>query len=336
LRSAIFVKAGEPLVIENRPTPKPGPTQVLIKVARCGVCGSDLKMTAKGSPALFQEGCTPGHEYAGEIVEIGRNVTGFAPGDRVTAIPVAGCGACPACLSGDPYGCSSCRYLMGGFAEFTVAEARYVAKLPGGLSFADGALVEPLACGAQAARLAELTRASRVLVLGAGPIGLSATYWARQAGCERIAVAALSERNRALAELMGASVFLSGPEDLAARAADALDGPPDVVFECVGAPGMIGASVDCVRPKGVIVSCGMCLHPESFVAGAAAAKQVSLKFSLAYVMSDFHRALASLEAGRLEPRAMISETIGLDALPRELEALRTDRTRCKVMVEPGR
>jgi (R,R)-butanediol dehydrogenase/meso-butanediol dehydrogenase/diacetyl reductase len=224
---------------------------------------------------------------------------------------------------------------MGGFSEYTVAESRHVLKLPTSLSMSDGALVEPLACGSQASRYAGLTRQSRVLVIGAGAIGLGAVYWSAMAGCNRIAVAALSDRNAGLAATMGAGDFLLQGKDLPSRVAETLGGPPDIVFECAGAPGLIATSIDCVRVKGTIVSSGMCCVPESFVAGAAVMKQVRLAFSMGYIMSDFGRAIAALDAGHLEPRAMISETIGLDALPGMFEALRTDRSRCKVLVAPG-
>jgi 2-desacetyl-2-hydroxyethyl bacteriochlorophyllide A dehydrogenase len=335
MRSTIFKEPGEPLAIEHRAVPDPTVTQVVIKVARCGICGSDLKMTQAGNWVSFAPGAVIGHEYAGEVVAAGKEVEGLNLGDRVTAIPAAGCGQCEACAQGDPYGCSFCTYLMGGFSEYTVAESRHVLKLPTSLSMSDGALVEPLACGSQASRYAGLTRQSRVLVIGAGAIGLGAVYWSAMAGCNRIAVAALSDRNAGLAATMGAGDFLLQGKDLPSRVAETLGGPPDIVFECAGAPGLIATSIDCVRVKGTIVSSGMCCVPESFVAGAAVMKQVRLAFSMGYIMSDFGRAIAALDAGHLEPRAMISETIGLDALPGMFEALRTDRSRCKVLVAPG-
>jgi (R,R)-butanediol dehydrogenase/meso-butanediol dehydrogenase/diacetyl reductase len=324
MRSAIFKGLGEPLAIEQRAAPDPTAAQVVIKVARCGICASDLKMTQVGNWMSFTPGAAIGHEYAGEIVAVGKDVEGLQISDRVTAIPAAGCGQCEACARGDPYGCSFCSYLMGGFSEYTVAAAPLVMKLPVSLSMNDGALVEPLACGSQAARYACPTAHSRVLVLGAGSIGLGAIYWSVMSGCTRIAVAALSGRNAGLAARMGATDFLLQGKDLPSRVAETLGGPPDIVFECAGAPGLIATSIDCVRVKGTIVS-----------SGTAVMKQVRLAFSMGYIMSDFGRAIAALDAGHIEPRAMISETIALDALPGMFEALRTDRSRCKVLVAPG-
>jgi threonine dehydrogenase-like Zn-dependent dehydrogenase len=334
MRSAIFHGPGTPLSIETVPDPTPNPHQVVIRVDRCGICGSDLKMTEVGSPVLYSAGAALGHEYAGEIVALGKEVNHLAVGERVTAMPVAGCGHCAACLAEEPLSCAECRYLMGGFSEYTVAEARYVARLPRSLSQSDGALVEPLACGSQAVRLAQLQPATRVLVMGAGPIGLAAIYWARRAGCQRIVAAALSRRNAGIASLMGASSFVLQGDSLEAAVLQQLGGCPDVVFECAGAPGLIGQAIELVAARGTIVSAGLCFAPERFVAGKALMKQIRLQFSMGYNMGDFRGAIGALEAGFVEPRAMVSETIELAALPGALEAMRTEKSRGKVMVNP--
>jgi (R,R)-butanediol dehydrogenase/meso-butanediol dehydrogenase/diacetyl reductase len=334
MKSAIFHCPGTPLSIESVPDPTPNPNQVVIRVNRCGICGSDLKMTEVGSPVLYAAGAALGHEYAGEIVALGKDVKHLVIGERVTAMPVAGCGHCAACLAEEPLSCSECRYLMGGFSEYTLAEARYVAKLPRSLSHSDGALVEPLACGSQAVRLAQVDPGARVLVMGAGPIGLAAIYWARRAGCQRIVAAALSRRNAEIASLMGASNFVLQGDSLKAAALQHLGSSPDVVFECAGAPGLVGQAIELVAPRGTIVSAGMCFAPEHFVSGSALMKQIRLQFSMGYNMGDFRRSIGALEAGFVEPRAMLSETIELAALPQTLEALRTEKSRCKVMVDP--
>lgn len=334
MRRAIFHKPGEKLAIEDMAIPDPGPGQVLIRIDRCGICGSDLKMTDPASPAHFAEGSAPGHEYAGTVAALGAGVDGFRLGERVTAFPVGGCGHCPACDEQDPYGCASCTYLMGGFGEFTLAQASLVSRLPGNLTFEDGALVEPLACGAQSVRLAGVTPTSRVLVLGAGATGLAATFWAARNGCGNIAVVATSDRRKSIADAMGARHFLRSGDDLPGRATDMLGGPPNVVIECVGSRGIIGMGVECVAPRGTIVSSGMCFDPDVLPTGIATMKQIDIRFSMAYRMEDFRRALDALDAGHLEPRAMVTDTIPLSALPDMIESLRSGKSHCKVMVTP--
>ena len=336
MKVAVFRNAGEPLAIENRQIPDPGPGQVLIAVHRCGICGSDLAMTARGSPATLAAGCVPGHEYAGRVVALGKGVTTLHVGDAVSAFPVAGCGSCEACRTGDPYGCASCTYLMGGFGEFALAQAELCVRLPASLSLADGALVEPLACGAQAARLAGVGPASRVLVLGAGPIGLAAIWWAVRAGCRQIVAAAPSSRRAELSLSMGASAFVQLGEGFAERLADSLGGhAADIVFESAGKPGAIATALECVGNRGTVVSSGMCLALDSFVPGFAVMKQARLQFSMAYLAKDFRDSVAALEAGHVEPRAMVTRTIALDHLPETLEALREPGADCKVLVQPA-
>jgi len=334
MKAAVFHAAGQPLTIEERPVPEPGPGQILIAVHRCGICGSDLTMTDPASPVAFGSGCVPGHEYAGEVVALGAGVDSFRVGDKVIAFPVGSCGTCAACLAGDPYACTACTYLMGGFAEYAIAQASLCVRLPETLSFADGALVEPLACGAQAARLGGINPASRVLVLGAGPIGLAAIYWAALAGCRSIVAAAPSTRREGLARGLGATGFLTADGELAQAAAEALGGAPDLVFECAGKPGAIAAALDCVGNRGTVVSSGMCFAHDNIVPGFAVMKQARLQFSMAYMAADFRAAVAALDSGHVQPRAMVSRTIELAELPGTLETLRSPGDDCKVLVSP--
>lgn len=335
MKAAVFKSAGEPLAIEDRPIPDPLPHQVLVQVHRCGICGSDLAMTAQGSPVTFASGCVPGHEYSGLVVACGKNVTDLRVGDAVSAFPVAGCGSCEACRAGDPYGCLGCRYLMGGFGEYAIAQSELCVRLPASLSLADGALVEPLACGAQAVRLGEVGPASRVLVLGVGPIGLASIWWSARAGCKQIVAAAPSNRRAELALAMGASAFVAMDESFSEALAEAFGGQaPDVVFEGAGKPGAIATALQCVGNRGTVVSSGMCLSPDTFEPGFAMMKQARLQFSMAYVAQDFRDSVGELDAGHVEPRAMVTRTIALDHLPATLEELREPGADCKVLVQP--
>jgi (R,R)-butanediol dehydrogenase/meso-butanediol dehydrogenase/diacetyl reductase len=335
MKAAVFRASGEPLVITERPIPEPGPGQVLIKVHCCGICGSDLAMTVAGSPATFAPGCIPGHEYAGHVVAIGKGVTTLRVGDAVSGFPVTGCGTCSACCAGDPYGCAGCTFLMGGFAEFTLAQADICARLPATLSLNDGALVEPLACGAQAARLAGVEPESRVLVLGAGPVGLAAIWWAARAGCRQIVASAPSYRRADLALGMGATAFVPLDGNFRPSLTDSFDNQaPDIVFESAGKPGAIATALDCVARRGTVVSSGMCLASDTFVPGFAVMKQTRFLFSMGYSAQDFRDSIAALDAGHIEPRTMVSRTIALDRLPETLEALREPGGDCKVLVQP--
>ncbi|MFT7529874.1 MAG: threonine dehydrogenase-like Zn-dependent dehydrogenase [Gammaproteobacteria bacterium] len=333
MKAAIYKESGKPFVISDVPDPVAGPGEAIIKVCRCGICGSDINLTS-GSPFDFPRGIAIGHEYAGEVVALGAGIKHLKLGDRVTAMPIAGCGHCEACSKGFPFHCSQGRSMMGGFAEYTRIDERYTFKIPDMLSFDDGALIEPLACGARAVRHGNVGPGVKVLIVGAGAMGMAALYWSHLLGAENIGVTASSLRREDLARAMGASYFLAAGDDLCERAADALGGPADVVFECAGADSTIAQSINLVKPGGTVVVMGACSHDIKFIPLIAVGKEVRLQFSLAYDLQDFQRTLDQFSAGCTEPRAMINQTISLDALPQKMELMRQPHYECKVMVDP--
>jgi len=333
MKAAIYKQSGRPFVLETVPDPVPGAGEVIIKVHRCGICGSDIHMTS-GSPFDFPTGGALGHEYAGEVVEVGAGVQHLKVGDRVTGVPRLGCGNCPACDQGLMFYCASARSMMGGFGEYTRVAERSAIVLPESLSYADGALVEPLACGSRAVGHAGLERDSRVVVIGAGAMGLAVTWWSRMLGVKNIVVTASSERRRRLALDMGANDFLVAGTDLQARAVESLGGPIDVVFECAGADSTLDQAVGLVKQGGSVVVLGACTHHIQFLPVIALGKEVRIQYSLAYAVSDFHKTVDALNAGAVEPRAMVQDTISLDALPARLEAMRQPHPECKIMVDP--
>src|SRR3954447_16173837 len=207
MQAAIFKGVGQPLVIETRPDPVPESDEVVLRVGRCGVCGTDLAMT-DGSGQVYESDSVIGHEFAGEVVATGTRVTGLKVGDRITALPYAGCGHCATCLAGRPNFCAQFRGVAGGFGQYLATPERVTVKLPSTLTLADGALIEPLAVSLHGVALAQMTPGARVLVIGAGPIGLGAVYWARRLGAGPIAITARRRRAESLAAQMGADVFV--------------------------------------------------------------------------------------------------------------------------------
>lgn len=338
MRAAVFKVAGQPLSIEELPQPTPQEGEVILKVGACGICGTDLHMTSGHGAIQVKAGHILGHEFAGEVVALGPGCQSLKIGDRVTSMPTVGCGKCPVCLNGEPKWCAQRRSMQGGYAQYLATGEASCTKLALGLSLEDGALVEPLAVGIHGVDAAHLSVGARVLVIGAGPVGLAAVFWARRMGAGKIAVTASSDRRAGLAVQMGATVFVApqvGQEPVAA-VNQALGGPPDVVFECVGVPGMIEKSIAHVRPLGTVVVLGFCDLVDQWLPMSALAKEVKINFAILYSTRDFQVAVDTLDAGHVEPRAMITDRITLDEVPAAFEALRHRTTQCKVIIDPWR
>lgn len=333
MRSAVFLGAGRPLQIQQRDVPEPAAGQALIRVQRCGICGSDLSMTS-GSAYDVPAGTALGHEYAGEVVALGPGENRLRLGDRVTALPMSSCGHCAYCGGDTPLHCGDLVSMAGGYGEYTLIDQRVAFRLPDALSFADGALAEPLACGLRGVRKLGLARGARVAVFGAGAIGAGAVFWARRAGAGRVVAIARSERAAELVRTVGADTLVSGGERLAERVAEALGGPPDAVVEAAGASGLLQQAIDLVAIGGSVLSLGGCIRPDPIVPMLGMVKEVRIQFSVAYGAGDFSEVLEVLASGATAARAMIGETIGLDALPGRFEALRRGGHPAKVMVAP--
>jgi threonine dehydrogenase-like Zn-dependent dehydrogenase len=332
MKAAVFHAAGRPLTIETLDDPTPSADEVVIRVDRCGICGTDLHMTS-GHGWDYAAGTVPGHEYAGEIVAIGSGVEGFRTGELITGLPSAGCGHCAGCAHGIPALCDTPVSVMGGFGEYLRVPVRSALKLPAALSLADGALVEPLAVGLSGVRAAGLKRGETVLVLGGGAVALCAIYWARLLGAGRIVAVSRSERRATLCLDMGADAFVRSGADEIPAVVEQLGRSPDIVLECVGATGLLGQAIFHVRKFGQIVSLGFCTAPDPIVPALAAWKAIRFAFPVGYSMADFRDAADQLDGGSADPRALVSSTIPLADLPATFEALRAPNGETKVQVK---
>ncbi|MBC7986566.1 MAG: alcohol dehydrogenase catalytic domain-containing protein [Sphingomonadaceae bacterium] len=333
MRAAVMQGLHKPLTVESIADPRPAPGEVVLRVARCGICGSDLHMT---EDPMFGMGAGDvlGHEFAGEVVEANA-AEGLKPGDLVSVIPIRGCGRCASCRAGEPAWCAEMALQGGGYAEYATARAHQCVPLPAGLSLADGAIIEPVAVALHGVNLAGLEPGAKVLILGAGPIGLAVAFWARRAGASAVIVQDIADWQRERAMEMGATGFIVDRDDPVGAAERALGGKADVVFECVGVPGLIAQAVDQVRVKGTVLVLGLCTRPDSFIPFTALSKEVRIQTSAFFTTREYRRSLDVLEAGAAEPRALVTGTIGLDEVPERFESLRTRTHDCKVLIAPG-
>ena len=333
MKAAVFRAFGEPLAIEKREAPKAGRNEVLLKICRCGICGSDLHMTAE--PVFgIAPGYVLGHEFSGEVVEAGPDA-GLKPGDQVSVAPLRGCGACAPCLAGEPAWCAHTMQLIGGgYAQYAAVAGRQCRKLPVDISAADGALAEPLAVALHGVRRSGMKAGERVLVVGAGAIGLAVAFWARRLGAAEVIVADLHTLQEERALSLGATAFLPSGDSLAPLVGERCPGGPDIVFECVGKAGLIDFCISLVRPRGKVAVLGLCTAPDHMDSFRALSKEVEIVMSVFFDMHEFARAIDALEADRFPPQALITDTIGMDAVPQAFEGLRRRTTQCKVLIDP--
>lgn len=339
MKAAVFKAPGAPLAIEDVPTPKAGPGEMVLKVKHCGVCGTDLHFTETGTAVA--PGSVLGHEFCGEIEALGPGVADhWKVGDRVVSIPFIGCGTCAQCLAGQPVWCRQMRdhasgRVPGGFAEYTQIGAASSVKLPASMSWDEAALIEPLAVGLHGVRRAKLDAGANVLVVGAGPVGLAVVVWAKALGARRIMVTARSNRGAEMALALGATDFIEADKDVRREFRRRAGSPPDAVFECVGAPGVLEQCVGLAPIHGQVVVIGGCMKPDVLTPATAMNKELTITFALAYELYDYEVAVDRVARGVIDPTPMITDRVSFDAFPAAFEALRHRTHQCKVLLTPG-
>ena len=340
MKAAVFKEVGQPLAVETVDDPVPEDSELVMKVSYCGICGTDLHATREG---LTKACCGQilGHEYVGEIVEVGKEASGnWHVGDRICAMPFIACGKCLPCAAGRFFECTDKKVSgvddAGGFAEFVTTGSRETILLPDDLELESAALVEPLAVGIHAVRMADVKAGSRVLVIGAGPIGLTVALWCRFFGARDVAVSEVATTRADLAQRMGATAVIhpdleKGAEGLLQQFADMTGGAPDVIFECVGAPGLLQQCIEMAPHRGKIIPVGVCEQPDAIMPFFGLVKELQIQFAIAYTRDDFETCVAMLAEQRIDISPMVTDIVSLDELPDAFEALRTPSSQCKVL-----
>lgn len=325
MRAAVLSGPGGELQIADIAAPKPAPDEVVVDVTACGICGSDLHIArAVGAPGLVL-----GHEIAGRVSAVGADVTGWDVGAPVAVRPFDGCGTCSWCAQGRHDHCGDFRLLglqrAGGFAEQVSVHASHLFRLPSRLVGADQGLVEPAAVALHALRRVQLQPGEDVLILGGGPVGLAITAWARTLGAGRITVSEPVARRRELALALGADTALDPTSGLLGPA-------PTVVMECSGVPGLLMNGIGQAGVNGRVGVVGICLMPEPVMSIVAFSKELDVRFALYYDGQDFLDTISALDDGSLDLKALVTETITLDALPKRFDELLAEPDSGKVVV----
>jgi len=334
---AAVYEGGGRLAVRELPVPAVGPDEVLVEVSHCGVCGTDLHLVLEDRA---RPGSVLGHEWAGTVAACGAQVSGWAIGEPVVATPEPTCGTCRACRRGRPSVCLRREppdYLAfrGAFTRYVTVAAARLARLPAGLSTRVAALTEPTAIALHAVALAAPEPGDRILVNGAGPVGLLVTAVLRAKGFEDVTVVEPSEVRRAQARAVGAAAAIA-PTELAVPAMGMpVAGPFTVGFECSGRGTAAAAALDQLDFAGTFVFVGTGHDPTPVNHNRVIILELTLLGAYNYGADGFSGALALLASGALPTDRLIEPTdVPLNALPDTLRALSRAEIAAKVLVRP--
>jgi len=337
---AVYYHAPRNFDVLEVPIPKPKDDEVLIKVASCGICGTDEHIHGGEFIAAFP--LIPGHEVCGTITEVGKNVSGFAVGERCVADPSVVCGNCFYCRRGQPLLCENylgkgCN-LPGGFAEYVTFHAKKVYKIHN-LSDEEATLVEPTACAIHGMDKLSTTVGIEVLIIGAGPTGLVLAQLLKLNGASRIVIAANKGIKTATARSLGVADELIELDraDPGAQWAQIKNANPfgfDVVVEATGSETVAQEAINYVRRGGSLLVYGV--YDNSALVHWAPSKifadEIRIVGSFAQ-MHCFPRAIGYLESGKVSVKGMVTDVFSLDEFQGALDKMKS-RGAVKIAVKP--
>jgi threonine dehydrogenase-like Zn-dependent dehydrogenase len=332
MRAAVL-KDDKHMVIEAVPAPEPGAGEVLIEVNWSSICGTDLHIFMGEFKDRVNYPRILGHEFSGVVRDVGKAVAGVQIGDRVTVDPIIWCNRCPACLNGQNNVCSHLKLLGieydGGFAEYAVVRADKVYRVPDAVSMRDAALAELYSLGVHAARKALIEPGDRVVILGAGRLGLSVLEVIKQTAAAWVCAVDVLENRLKIAEKMGADLTIDARrqdpvERVLSRTQDL---GVDRVIECVGSyiemadrEGPVQQAVKMTRSGGRVVVMGLGSQLTPVFWKACVFKELQIVGSRV-TFGDYPRALRLMELNRFHPDLLISEVLELQDLDRAFHLL---------------
>jgi (R,R)-butanediol dehydrogenase/meso-butanediol dehydrogenase/diacetyl reductase len=315
------------LELDEIPEPAdPAPHELLLRNRLCGICGTDLHEYADG-PRLVTSEPHPltgtrlpqvlGHEFAGEVVAVGRAVTSASVGDRVSVMPLVFCGTCSACMTGRQECCTRLgavgyNWPWGGMSEYAVVTNDQAARLPDAMTDQQGALVEPTAVACHAVSSAPVRLGDNVLVTGGGPIGQLVALAALAAGAGTVQLSEPNPRRRRRAEELGLTRVLDPTAvDVAAELHEEFPGGVDVAIECAGQARALDACVDAVGPGATVVQTALHPHPVEIDPTLLTLRDVSLKGVNCFPVTSWPRVINLIVSGRLPAERIVTAEVPL-------------------------
>jgi L-iditol 2-dehydrogenase len=310
MKRATMTAPGQ-IQIDDAPAPAPGPGEVLLRIQRIGVCGSDIHVF-HGKHPYTSYPVIQGHEFSALVAAVGPGVQGLQVGNKVTAMPQIVCGRCGPCTRGDEHICDALRVqgfqAPGCAQELWVTAADKIVKLPDGFSFEQGALVEPVSVAVHAIQRAGDLSGRRAVVLGAGPIGNLVAQAARAAGAQ-VLITDLSEHRLEIARRCGLpSTSNPAQEDLASASRRVFGAQGfDLAFECVGVEATLDAAVANLAKGGTLIVVGVFGDKPRLDLGLVQDRELRIAGTLMYQRPDYEQAVAWIASGAIVTEPLMSE-----------------------------
>ena len=339
MKRATMIAPGR-IEIHDVPVPSPGPGEVLLRVKRIGVCGSDIHVF-HGKHPYTSYPVVQGHELSAVVEALGPGVTGIEPGRKVTAMPQIVCGECPPCRRGDYHICDQLRVqgfqAPGCAQELWTTRADRLVALPETFSFEQGALVEPVSVAVHSVSRAGEMAGRRAVVLGAGPIGNLVAQTARALGA-RVLITDLSHHRLDIARRCGLDQVSNPREEALQQASQRVFGADgfDVAFECVGVEATITAAIESLQKGGTLVVVGVFAERPRVDVGLVQDRELSLVGTLMYRRQDYEQAVALIDSGAVVTEPLISQHFAMDDFLAAYQFLDRERDQTmKVFIDVG-
>jgi len=339
LKAAVWY-GGRDVRVEDVPEPKVGFDDVLIKVGAVGICGSDLHayegLSKRRVPPLIM-----GHEFAGDVVELGSNVKGLKKGDRVTVEPILSCGECVPCRRGQYNICLNLRFMglhtPGALAEYIAAPAHRCYIIPDGLTYEEASLAEPLSIAVHALNRTSMRVDNSILIIGGGIIGSLILQVAKRKTSGQIIVTDLIDQRLRLAESLGADITINaGIEDVHGRVMEATSGQGvDVAIEVVGLQKTVQQAVSSVKKGGSVVAVGLLERLMAVDMMKVVSGEVEIRGSYACAGDDYQTSLNLICNHKVNLEPFLAHIFPLEEVLKGFEAMAGDGDRIlKAIIKP--
>ena len=337
--NAAIYRGDKQFTVEQKPVPVPGEGEVAVRIAFCGICGTDMHVYHGHMDARVGFERVIGHEMSGTVEAVGADIDGFAPGQPVVVRPLDHCGACPACDAGHQHVCHNLKFLGldtdGAMQEVWVVPAHTLHRLPDNIRMDHAALIEPVAVACHDVRLSRLTAGEDVLVIGGGPIGVLVAMVARDAG-GKVVISEVNPSRLAIAEKLGFETINPKEVNLAeAINARTTDKGADVVFEVSGTQAGVEAMTDCAATKGRIVMVAIHAQKPEIDMFRFFWRELELIGVRVYEKEDYEKAILMITSGGVDADTVITDVSPLSDIQSAFEELDANPTALKSLIKVG-